>query len=147
MTLSRPDSPLVLRPGDIVNFAFLHLNEAAMDPASQEPNDEGKYLYKIWGKPRPMLVLYTIDEENYGIKWYRVLKLTTKGHRADRRRKRDHLVLGKILGQQVTFAENKPHSYPENLVSGQIKATLPAQALGGILKRICLESIGMPASR
>jgi hypothetical protein len=128
-----------LKAGDIVWFDFLHLDKAKK--AKTRPVDGSTdVLYLVKGKSRPMLVLGPI-EENYGKAWYRLVKLTTKGHR-----KNDRVCVGRILDGLTSFAELEPYCYPENLATGREEDPLTSDKLYAILQIITTAKMGLPST-
>jgi hypothetical protein len=103
--------------GDVVHFHCLHPDHARR--VNKVPDEHGLYLYEVPGKPRPMLVLGEVGVDGRGVRWYRVLKLSTKV--SDWKRKLGYVRLGAIVEEdRVSYADRTPYCYPSNLVDGSI---------------------------
>jgi hypothetical protein len=96
-----------------------------------------------------MLVIGKTDGGS-AVRWYTVLKLTSKGTRPDGRIKPGHVIVGNILGDGVTsYIQQAPHCYPENLRSfSKLRKRLNLAEVQGILDTVTAERGGMtpPAS-
>ena len=78
---------------DIAYFVHLHLD--TIELASEPSYREGHCIYRVEGKPRPMLVLTVLPDQR-GCRWFRVLPITSKGKDANGQLKRGCVPIGKL---------------------------------------------------
>lgn len=121
-----------LETGQVADFHFIHLDTVKPLPKEPLPSDAGKgdRMYKVAGKPRPMLVLSAVGDQ-----YYRVLKLTTSDKPGFKR-------LGYLLdGKNATFTDGSVFFYPRKLVDGTRKKIDPL-TLADIVKLVGFREIG-----
>ena len=130
--MNTPGAGERLQAGDIVYFYDFHLGTAR--PVSNNPLYADIYVYEIHGKPRPMLVLDEIGEDKDGIRFYRVLKLSTKT--SEFKKKLGYRDIGPILDPRSSYADQTPYCLPENLVAGRVKKRIDRLSLAHVYKEI-----------
>lgn len=82
---------------DIAYFVHLHLNTT--ERSSAHPYKDEESLYCVAGKPRPMLVL-TVHSDRLGVRWFRVVPITSKGTDSNQRKKLNLYPIGKLPGDK-----------------------------------------------
>lgn len=102
-----------LRPCDIVYFDYLHLGTAVATPRSGCSHRSWASHYCIEGKARPVLILDELNED-FGVKWYRILKVTTKDYP-----ERNSQKIGPVFSEKVSYVSLEPELYPINLRSSR----------------------------
>ena len=109
-----PDSELP-REMDIAYFVHLHLDTLAV--SALRSDIAGHRVYRVEGKPRPMLVTYVLPEKN-GLRWFRVLPITTKGEHHNHQLKDGHFLIGKLRGAaEVSYIKpDDSRKLPENML-------------------------------
>jgi hypothetical protein len=118
-----------LREGDVIYFHDLHLDSARR--VSERPTCRNTYFYQVEGKPRPMIILDDIEENRDGVRWFRVVKLST--NISEWKRKRGYVWIGPIVDQGTqSYADRTPCWIPENLVAGVVKKRLNRMELTSI---------------
>lgn len=103
-----------LQEGDVVYFCDLHLDTARR--VSVRPIYRDFHVYEVRGKPRPMLILYEIGENEGRAKFFRVLKLSTKI--SEFKKKLGYRRIGPILDKRDSYADRTPYCLPENSIEG-----------------------------
>ena len=100
---------------DIAYFVHLHLD--TIELSSPHSHREGHCVYRVEGKPRPMLVLNVLPDQR-GCRWFRVLPITSKGKDANERLKRSLFPIGKLPGFECDsyITSDDPRKLPENMV-------------------------------
>ena len=106
-----------LQEGDVVYFGDLHLETARR--VTDTPVHRDIHKYEVHGKARPMLILDAIGEDDDQVKFFRVLKLSTKISKF--KRKIGYVNIGQILDDRITYIDRDPHCLPANLIDGDVK--------------------------
>jgi len=119
-----------LRQGDIIYFVHLHLDRVRK--LRKAENYRNTYVYEVEGKARPMIILDELRGEQDGVTWFRVLKLS-RG-RSPQKQRPGHRRIGPLLEDGIdSFVDCHPHSYPDNLIAGDVIKRLDRLQLTSIL--------------
>jgi len=81
-----------------------------------------------------LLVLDEIGEDKGGIRFFRVLKLSTKT--GEFKHKLGYRGIGPILDGRPSYADQTPFCIPENLVAGRVKTRINPLLLAHVYKEI-----------
>ena len=133
--MSRTYGEQPLGEGDVIYFHDLHLDTARM--VTQTPVYQRIHRFEVEGKSRPMLILYEIEigEKGKGVRWFRVLKLSTKF--SETKRKLGYVYVGRIVDDdRDSYADKTPYCLPANLIDGRVKKRVDRAKLSGIYAEI-----------
>lgn len=99
--------------GEAAYFVHLHLTTLEQCKADK-PNHKGEWVYKVKGKPRPMLVIRADPKRDRGSRWYLTLPITSKNR--DERGKMLEPI-GNCLDESIQdFVEMQIYKVPANML-------------------------------
>lgn len=107
--------PHALAERTVAYFMELHPNSAVCH--ARHEFKANHWVYRVEAKARPMLIL-GVGRYDRGCRWYRVLRITTKGYDGQGQRKPQLMSIGKLLdGDSVSFVDvESVLQLPDNLV-------------------------------
>lgn len=117
MSAPKPSPPLSER--DIAYCYCLHLNTATI---KTPPNGKGHAIFEVEGKARPVVILSDDRRDEFGARWYRVARTTTKPHDKNGNIKRGYKRIGTCVDpERVSYLFCYPEWYPANLVKNRVR--------------------------
>lgn len=100
--------------GQVAHFVHLHLDTAR--DIGDHPVHRNERVYHVDGKARPMLVLAELTRER-GKRWFKVLRITSKGLDANGNPKVAHQFIGDCIGPEIgSFVVLEVQRLPDNLL-------------------------------
>ena len=102
--------------GDVARFVHLHLDTAAEE--CEHPYKAAVVVYRVEGKPRPMLVLHRLTRCERGRRWFLVIPITSKGRDEGGQVRSDHEPIGNCIDPNMeSFVRMEVlFMLPENLL-------------------------------
>ena len=102
------------KAGQVAYFVHLHLDTAR--DIGDHPVHQNERVYHVDGKARPMLVLAELKRER-GRRWFKVLRITSKGLDAHGNPKIGHQLIGDCIGPEIgSFVVLELQRLPDNLL-------------------------------
>jgi hypothetical protein len=115
------------KDGDIAYFIHLHLDTVVEE--CKHPQRPAERIYRVEGKPRPMLVLRHQLGREYGKCRFWVCPITSRGD-AKGNPRRGYEPIGKCIdGARKSFVSLEPLWLPENMLHGESPIVKPCEPL------------------